>query len=454
VTPIYHDVVGAAALFSLFLAVIGTAELCIRKAVLAPEAARKAIHVAGGLGCAFFPFLVASWVTVLILSVLFSFLLFAGERQRRLKALSSVARSSLGSLLFPLAILLLFIVAKDRLWLYLSALLVLVLADSAAALVGTHFGKIRYQTAPGEWKSLEGTLAFCGVGFLAVLLTLCILSDLNFVTCLLTASLMAVLLAGLESVSIGGTDNIFTPLATLYLLLKIPDKPHIEIVFQCMSLLAFSWLLFWINSRHQTFLIRPLVVFILITYAAWALGSADWMLPALSGFILYNRLCAPCGPRPSDPSALRLLRPLYPSIFILFVANTTMSLAFWLGPYLAATSVATTLCIVERYRLNTKGARLVGLKRMAALLLPATVPCLLCVPIQGPSVLKATPTLITLVLGASLLHHAFARQSSADTFWRYWIGLCASFAALTYTALQFGGFLAPLAPSTWKEVFR
>jgi dolichol kinase len=454
VTLLVHESLGASALFFLFLFVTVIAEVCIRNGVLAPESARKTIHLAGGLGCALFPLLVDSWITVLALSASFSVLLFVGERQHLLKSLSAVERRSWGSLLFPMAILLLFVLARGRFWLYLSALLVLVLADAAAALVGKRFGSIRYQTAPDEWKTLEGTIAFCGVGFLAVFLPLWLLSDMAVLTCLLTALLMAVLLAGLEAVSIGGTDNMFVPVATLYLLGKLPDKPHIEITFQCLSLIVIAWGLFELNRRYQTLQIRPLIVFTLITYAAWALGSIDWMLPAFSGFVIYGRLCSHCPARPSDWGALRLLRPFYPALFILFWANTTLRHSFWLGPYLAATSVATTLCVVERCRSETGESSLGSGRLAAALSLPVVVPCLLCLPIQGPHVLIAIPVMLPLLLVTYWLDIAMARLSPPVYVWRYGIGVCAGLAATAYAGLQHFGGLASLDPYTWKEVFR
>ena len=452
--PVLNDLAGGAALCLFFGTVVATAETLIRGNRLAPESARKAIHLAGGLGCLLFPFLINSWVTVLLLASGFAFFLFLGEKRRLLRSLSAVGRTSYGSLLFPISILILFVLSKDRLWLFFSSLFVLVLADTAAALAGTSFGRIFYETAPGERKSLEGTLAFCLVGFAAVFLPLWLLSDISPLTCALTAALMALLLAGLEAVSVGGTDNLFVPLGTIFLLWKVPDKPQVEILFQCVSLVTIALTLSLLNRRFGTLLVRPLIVFVLVTYAAWSLGSVDWMIPVVVGFILYNRICRRCAPRPHDPGALKLLRPLYPSLLILFGANATMRLNVWYGPFLAATTVATALCITERFRGDPNGQSLQGARLAAAILLPGILSCLLCLPVQGSVALAAIPALIPLCAAAVLLHRAIFRGPRSAPRWRYTAPVCVGTAALIYAGIQFAGLIPVLDPSTWKEVFR
>lgn len=448
------DVLGAVFLILLFFAVIGFAEILMRKGRLSAEIARKSIHLSGGLGCLLFPFLVSSWITVLLLAFVFASIFYLGENRKMLKSLSSVERRSCGSLLFPVAILTLFILSEGRLWLYISALLVLVLADTAAALAGTRFGKTFYQTAPGEKKSAEGTAMFCFVGFFAVYLPLLFLSDIPHLTCILTATLMALLLGGLEAVSIGGTDNLFVPLATSFLLLKIPTKPQPEILFQCLSFIGISLLIFKANRRHQTLQPRPLIIFILTTYAAWSLGSADWMVPVIAGFIIYNRSCMHCAPLPENLRARELLRPLYPALFILFIANATLELDFWFAPFVVAMSTASSLCIVNRYRKEAVPQRLWGRVLVAATILPGSISLLLCLPMQGWPLLKTLPVLIPLCATTTLAYNRFCKSPVTNFAWNYSIPLCASVAALTAAGLQCVGIIQPLNPSTWMEVFR
>lgn len=453
-TLIQHDILGSSLLLLLSFGIIISTEIAIRRHRIAPESARKTIHLMGGLGCIFFPILISSWITVLILAIVFSATLYLGESHAILRSLGSVKRKSLGSLLFPISILILFIIAKDRLWLYLSSLFVLVLADTAAALTGTHFGSIFYPTAPGERKSLEGTLAFFLAGFFAVYIPLRMLSGIPPEMCVLTALLMAILLAGLEAISIGGTDNLFVPIGALFLLWKIPDKPTIEILFQITSLVVLTVIIVTLNRRYKPLQIRPLIAFTLVIYATWSLGSADWMIPLLSGYVLYNWICIRCAPRAPDTTALRLLRPLYPALFILFCANTQQELAFWFGPFLAATLVPISLCIAERFRNDPNGLILRGGYKLAAIVLPSLISCLLCMPTQGYVTLAALPILIALCGSAILLDQASHRYFPKQESGKYTLCIYAAISALLYLGLQNIGIIPWMNPATWKEVFR
>jgi len=441
-------------LLLLFALVIGVVEFLMRKNWLAAETARKSIHVAGGLGCLLFPFLVSSWITVLCLSVVFSVIFYLGENRNLLKALSSVKRNSCGSLLFPVAIFALFILSDGRLWLYVSSLLVLVLADTAAALAGTRFGQTLYETVPGESKSLEGTLMFGVVGFLSVYLSLLTLSDIPHLTCILTALLMALLLAGLEAVSIGGTDNLLVPLATCFLLFKIPMKPQAEIFFQCLSLVAISFGLVLANRRYGTLKTRSLIIFILASFAAWSLGSAEWMIPIVVGFIAYCQICSSCEKLPSDLTARLLLRPMYPPLCILFVANATLAFSFWFAPFLVATATTSSLCMASRYRRESHLHHLNGIRLAAAILLPITASLLLCLPFQGKSVWAVMPLAIPLSAATTLAYMRFKHSSTAGFPWSYTITFYSATAALFYAGCQQIGLVLPMEPATWMEVFQ
>lgn len=449
-----HEIGGAAILLLLFMAVLSAGEILIRRKWLAAESARKFVHLVGGLGFLLFPFVIESWITVLCLITTFSAILYYGETRKRLLSLCSVSRKSLGSLLFPIAILMLFILGKNRIWLYAASLLVLVLADTAAALAGTRFGRRQFQTAPGESKSLEGTVAFFLVGFFAVYLPLLLLSDIPHLNCALTALLMALLLAGLEAVSIGGTDNILVPVATCFLLLKVPMKPPAEILFQCLSLVGVAVVIHRINSRHGILQVRLLIVLVLGTYAAWALGSADWMLPLLTGLVIYARVCSRCEQLPVDLTARELLRPLAPPLLILFAANTSLTLDFWFAPFLVATAIGFSLCAVNRYRIESTPQKLSGMRLLATAMLPSAVPLLLCIPIQGCSALAAFPVLIALCAATTVIYNRLARIPVTPFAWNYAIPMIATGAAIGYAGLQYLGLIPTAEPSTWMEVFR
>ena len=90
-------------------------------------------------------------------------------------------------------------------------------ADPAAALVGTRWGRRAY-VANGERRTGEGSLAFCLAAFACVALPLGLFSPHSAVTVVGVAALLAVAVAGVEAVSPRGSDNLFIPLATYALL--------------------------------------------------------------------------------------------------------------------------------------------------------------------------------------------------------------------------------------------
>lgn len=447
------DLVGAGMLSILFIAVTGFAELFTRRGKLDPELARKSVHLAGGLGCLLIPFLIHSWITVLCLALFFAAVFYAGERRGLLRSLSSVKRDSVGSLLFPVSVLLLFVVSGERLWLYIAGLLILVLADTAAALAGTHLGRRFYRTAPGEQKSLEGTVSFFAVGFFCVFFPLLGLSGYTTLTCLLTALLMAILLAGFEAISIGGTDNLFVPVATCYLLLKVPEKAPEEILFQCLSLLLLAVMVSVLNRRVATLHTRLLIMFIMITFAAWSLGSVEWMIPLVSSFVIYNVLCRGCQPLSQAFTARELLRPQYPLLFILFTANYFMEHDRFFGPFLVSATVAISLCIVNRYRKEAVPIRMHGIKLLAAALLPSLLSLLCCLPFQGMCIVEAAPAVLLISLACTLLYNRYAPLPLTVFAWNYLIPILSAFAALLYAVLQYFGYATQFDPFIWRDVF-
>lgn len=172
-----------------------------------PERLRKALHILTGTTAFAFPFLFESAVPVwaLVGGILVVLLL-----RRRKLATQAVGRTSIGELLMPLSIAVLFTLTRGQpLVLYWLPLFYLVFADSLAALVGAQFGRHRYGS-----KSLEGTATFVGVALLGGLVFLPPA----------TALALAVLASALEHISWRGLDNLTVPIGS-YLLLALPQSP-------------------------------------------------------------------------------------------------------------------------------------------------------------------------------------------------------------------------------------
>ncbi len=189
-----------------------------------PELVRKLLHIGMGLVTLSLPWLFATAWPVLLLTVAFTLFLTSLRLSRRLQQLlggviDGVARQSIGEIYFPVAVGSLFLLSGGDPLLYSTPLLILALADAAAALIGKRYGRLRYATVDGE-KSIEGSVAFLIVAFLCVQIMVNALADRGHAESLVIAATAALILTLVEAIAWRGLDNLLVPLAA-FLLLKI-----------------------------------------------------------------------------------------------------------------------------------------------------------------------------------------------------------------------------------------
>lgn len=182
---------------------------------LAPETTRKLFHLSGGLTTLALPWMFADVWPVLLLTAITVPALLTLKYVRRLRdglgdVLYGVSRPSLGEIYFPLSACLLFVLAHDQLLLYTVPLLILTLADPAAAIVGSRYGSLQYITREGR-KSLEGSMAFFIVAFLCTSGALLLANPAVDMTVPGVALTLALLLTLVEAISWRGLDNLLIP---------------------------------------------------------------------------------------------------------------------------------------------------------------------------------------------------------------------------------------------------
>ncbi len=341
------DLGSAAGVAGSVSVVLLAAELWARRGAPNPEGPRKLVHLGGCLPCLFFPFLFKSPWVVGVLAVFLTATFAMGARWKFLKCLHSVGRKTRGSEYYPLAILFLYLMAADRPWLYLSGLLVLGVADAFSALIGSSYGRIRFEVED-EKKSVEGSLVFLVIAFLAIHLPMVLMTDLPRETCVLTALLTAILVTGIESISLHGTDNLFIPVGVYVILDKSIQVPPSETVTQLASLLGWILFLGFLTWRTRSLNVGGAIVFILFAYGAWALGSWVWALPPLLGFLLYITIRTLFPPPAGHRTFVRVVtvtQSHIPLLLILAYANATREYALLQGPYVASYTVMVALAV-------------------------------------------------------------------------------------------------------------
>ncbi|MDZ4199723.1 MAG: hypothetical protein U1E27_10625 [Kiritimatiellia bacterium] len=442
-----EDLAGVLILLPAFFILLGATEAWARIGSPQPETTRKLIHVGGGALCAVFPFVFHSWPTVLIVTLGLAALLDVGARLRWFRSLNRVERKSRGSQYFPLAALFVYFLSGERVWLYVASILVLTLADAAAALVGERHGRIRYEVDTDS-KSLEGSLAFFGLAFLAIAIPCITLADLPLVVSLLAALLVSILVTGFEAISLRGSDNLFVPIGVCVILDKITAQPPEEIVFQLVSMALIGLSVAWFVRPSRSFNTGGTIVFALFMYGAWSLGSPYWALPLFIAFAIH-RIFWWIRPLPPVKSAV-VLRALLIPLLALMIANSTRDNVWWFGPYLAAWTTTSSLTLwnhMLQIRLWKRSSRPVGAGAIAGLvgLTIAGIPWWIGVGIPWRSWIAVG----TITLMASLLHDLFLGPSPRLNGEEAWTPLrlfLTALAALAYLALQSMRLIAPWPP--------
>jgi phytol kinase len=237
------------------------------------------------------PWLIASHWTVLALGALLAAILIVGRRLGWLGSVHGVERRSEGDLAFPVAVYLLFVLARSQPVFYMIALFTLVVSDAAAALLGRSYGR-HFYTIGSDRKSVEGSVVFLLATFLGVHLPLLLLTDIDRGTSVILAAQIALIVASFEAISARGYDNLIVPLATFYLLLKITPRSAAETALQLGAQLAILLVVLVVARRTRFLTFSGALAAHLVLYGTFSLGGPGWIVPpalALAAFILLDR---------------------------------------------------------------------------------------------------------------------------------------------------------------------
>jgi dolichol kinase len=281
------EAVRATLVAGVFLLIFLAAELWRRRLSPPAEWTRKFTHVAAGAVVAGFPWLFASPWTVLALGALFGIFLWGTRRLGLLRSVHGIERRSGGDLYYLLAVCLLFLAGRGQPVFYLISILVLVLSDSLAALVGTTYGRWTFPVEAHR-RSVEGSAVFFLTALLAVHLPLLMMTGIDRAASILVAVQLALIVTCFEAISLGGNDNLLVPLATYYLLLKMTRYPAAWIGSQLLCQLALLGMLLLVGWRCRLLTLSGAIAAHLFFYGALALCGPRWLVApalALAGFV-------------------------------------------------------------------------------------------------------------------------------------------------------------------------
>jgi len=261
-------------------AVFAAAEGWRHRASPPAEWTRKLIHSGTGLIAMTFPWVFARLETLLVLGAVTGAVLLAARRTGRLRSLFGIERGSWGELYFPLAVLLLFALGRERPLFYAISLAALVVCDALAAVLGRSYGRHAYRVTTDR-KSLEGSAVFLLSAFLVFHLPLLLAGGADPLGSVLIGAQLALLVASFEAISGRGTDNLVVPLATYYLLVKLTANTTEGIALQLVAQLAILALALGVAWRTRFLSLSGAVAAHLVLYAAFSLGGPAWIVAPL-----------------------------------------------------------------------------------------------------------------------------------------------------------------------------
>ncbi|HEY0008938.1 MAG TPA: hypothetical protein VGB55_09455 [Tepidisphaeraceae bacterium] len=252
------------------------------------ELTRKLVHVGTGSIVLTFPWLFDRQWPVLLMSGLAAVMLLATKIVPRLRdgvgtLVTGVRRPTLGEVYFPVSVALLFWLSDRDKILYCVPMLIMTLADMAAALIGVAYGRVRYVTSEGL-KSAEGSIAFFAIAFLSVHVPLLLFTGVDRAESLLIAVIIGVLSMLLEAIAWRGLDNLLIPLGAFFFLELYLDKSADDLLYRlfvtfALLIFAFSW------RRRSSLDDSALMGGALFGYGAWMLGGGIWLIGPVLLFI-------------------------------------------------------------------------------------------------------------------------------------------------------------------------
>lgn len=370
--PGRSDFVAALAVAGGYIVILCLGEFVRRKLPSKPEVARKSIHFLGGMVALSFPYVFRSHWIVMGLAAGFSAVMLVTKRRGMLRSIHGIDRRSLGAYYMPFAVYAVFLLGRDEPVLYFVSILVMTVSDTLAALLGGRYGSIRYDVE-GQIKTLEGSVVFFFVTFLCVHLSLLLMTPTERLTCVLISLVIALLVTGFEAISYTGSDNLFIPFGTYFILARMLRNPIVVTVEDLGILVLMIAVTLTISLKSRLFRVSGLIGMVLLNFAAWSLCDFYWLVPLLlaqGGLYLMARFFVRRLPEWMRGYQIRVLvySAIIPAVGI-FLANAIDGKEILYPPYVA--SVAGQIAVILYFLVHVAEANgnsvLRAIKRSALL---------------------------------------------------------------------------------------
>ncbi|MBF0409290.1 MAG: hypothetical protein HQM10_18260 [Candidatus Riflebacteria bacterium] len=315
----HPDLLPAIIISAIFVLTFACAEILRIYAHFKVEATRKFVHLAAGVVSLTFAYIFKSHWTLLILCAIFVIIMQVTKKMQLLPSIHKVGRTSHGSIYHPIAMYVSFYFASilKKPEFYFVSVLVLSVSDSLAALIGSTYG-IKLYRVQDENKSIEGSTIFFFSTFFLIHLSLLLLTDIGRLESVLVAMVIAILVTFVEAIALEGSDNLFIPWGTFFILYKLDGMSAIGLFKQLFKFIASFFLILIASYPSQKFGISGIIGLALISYGCWSMMGFDWFVPAIIGTACLSYTDIFLGPA-KDESAQKRVRNVFYSVVVSMV---------------------------------------------------------------------------------------------------------------------------------------
>lgn len=261
---------------------------------LPSEFTRKFVHISVGLLIFCAPWIFTSAIPALVLAALFVVMNAVAVNLGLFKSMHGTSRITYGTVYYPLAFLILILLFWRSAPMILAlSMLVLALADAAAAIVGETLRHPLTYKLSSDKKSVQGSVSYAVTAF--VVLTIGLVwypSELRvgLPEAALIAFVAAAFGTGWEALSSRGLDNLTVPLSTAlvlscYLIPSLGVDPRQFTAGAALALVVAA------GSLKVRFLAPSgSVATFLLAVVVFGLGGWKWSVPILTFFVLSSLL--------------------------------------------------------------------------------------------------------------------------------------------------------------------
>ena len=288
---VLFDLLAAVVVLIVLGGVMLLTKLCSDK--LSAEVSRKIIHVTMGCVALALPFIITYKLTVVCLGVVAVVGLLFLRVNKSLRdgigsALLGITRKSFGELYFVCSIVIVFVLHEST-FEYLIPISVLTFADSAAALVGTSYGRSNLAHTSENAKSSEGSVMFFIVAFICTLVPLQLMTDTGRAEVLAISFLIGLLAAMIEVVSTDGNDNLLLPLLT-YSFVRYNSGQTLDPLVFNFAVMLFFLVAILLVYRVTNLSKLSIAYCLLVGYIVMIQGGAIWVFPPLMLLLAFGIL--------------------------------------------------------------------------------------------------------------------------------------------------------------------